>query len=317
MRARKYFIAYDLEGGARNFRFNKTGYPEECDGDLIAIGAAFARYDEDTDEVVLIDSLLIPLFRKLKYTVDGEEREAVVVRQKDVKDKNAVIQGPLMLSPIVEFDYTFPMDLVPEAALRDASIFSQRCWTELWSQHVDVLDEISIPEDDPMFNRNRLTREAAAIDMLNKKRIEWEEIAAKHGCERPIILTDTVGYDIGNLEAMMRAYDPSMSDFMHSAKTGKYVGGPICTHSAQAGLLLCIDPEWWLRSKGKDEPKSWTRRIRELYGLPIPMIPHDHNPANDSYVVACEYCDLLRVALGKYTLNESLVEKAGKKRRIV
>lgn len=322
MKKRVFFISIDIEGSGRYFRFNKSSshYPHATEGDIIGIGACFTHYDEDTDKVELIDSLKIPLFRKCRAGTPPSDH--VLVRLPDTEDEDGdSIAGNLAVVSIQEpFDYYEEITMDEwehndvSSEIRDASVFEQDTWN-FWTNHLDILDQIAIPQESLRFTQCRISRELSAIKLLSEKRKEWETIAAASG-SMPIIVTDTVSYDCGNIENMMHAYTPenfplqfSMTETYEKSGLPKYMGGPVCTHSMQAGVLMIVDPVWWGRKKARHEPKSWTDRLRTLYGIPKPVISHDHNPENDAYTIACEYADIFRISIGKYTLKKELVEK--------
>ena len=54
------------------------------------------------------------------------------------------------------------------------------------------------------------------------------------------------------------------------------------THSILNGVLKVVDPTF-----GKEW--GFTKRIEELFDIPLKRVLHDHNPANDAYCIAFDH----------------------------
>lgn len=157
--------------------------------------------------------------------------------------------------------------------------FEERCWVEFWSKNQDVLKQLEYKGD-----LSYSDRQTEMIVEFQKFREKWENYAKQNNYAYELVSDNNV-YDGGFINHMIMDRIPNCLPIPYSASRdvkGKQTYMAFWeTHSEMRGLLASVDPDY---------TKNWgfMERINQLYSLPSPKKSHDHNPANDAYVIAFE-----------------------------
>jgi len=323
MKKNSWVLAVDIEASGATRTIN--GKPlYDASGSLISVGAVVTKIDEETKEVVLVDSLFIPLFAPIDATKYGGN--LLVHKEGDSYCTPCTYEGVYIDGVSVE-----------TSVVENSTVFEQRCWDEIWCKHPDILKKQAISKT---ASTSREEREAIAIKQLIDFRIKAEQASEKDGAAKVDIVSDCPSFDIGWLDQTLLQYLPEMRPFTYRAfENHKYNGGILCTRSMQKGLLSVIDRQWifsernedkkwmdWLHEEANavkkrreenglteihEEEKipywSLTKRIRYLYHIDAPDVDHDHNPVNDALTIAYEYWHIWGIGMGYYELDSSRV----------
>lgn len=190
------------------------------------------------------------------------------------------------------------------------TIFESRCYQEFWSKHLDKLELLKYTGKlDPA------QREEEMITAFQEFRHKWETFAKDNDYQFELVADNNV-YDGGFINNLIGTYlSSNMAGVSQDPENKEKFYTPLElpipysashdqdtlqqtykafweTHSEQRGLLMVVDPSF---------KKNWgySQRIQELYDVPSPKKPHDHNPANDAYTIAYEQQVLLGIRDGR------------------
>lgn len=167
------------------------------------------------------------------------------------------------------------------------TVFEDRCWNQFWSkpENLKVLETLE-------YNGklSKTARESEIIEEFQNFRRKWERYCQDNHKKLELVCDNNV-YDAAfinlliydNLDALPIPYTADKQEYSAFWET----------HAMQRGFLFAVDPAY---------NSDWNlfKRISELYNIPLPQKQHDHNPANDAYVIAYEHQILQGIKQGKY-----------------
>lgn len=164
--------------------------------------------------------------------------------------------------------------------------FEQKCWDEFWGK-----DEQKVQLADLRYegSLSPLERQKEMINAFQDFRTKWE-LKAEAEQANYYLVTDNAIYDGGFLNDFLMTHT-KLEPMPMTASTQRY-GSLYDIDQMLNGFLMAVDPKWTPRSYGM------TSRIRKLYDIKAPNIPHDHNPANDAHNIAYDFCALMGIKAG-------------------
>ncbi len=171
----------------------------------------------------------------------------------------------------------------------------QRCWDEFWKNHKDVLELLTVENEELTFVQAQKEMTGELLHFLCK----IEKLAKSKGCQYHLV-SDNKSFDIGLVNRMIEThYDenlqiPTSTIYGEDGKR-PYLGHCYETQSMQRAILMREDYEYASKNEW-----GYGARIRELYGIPEPLVKHDHNPVNDAISQLNEYRDMNLIFNGTY-----------------
>lgn len=159
--------------------------------------------------------------------------------------------------------------------------FEQRCWDEFWIKNQESLKKLEYTG-----NLNYKERQFEMISTFQEFRKKWENIAKSNGYELDLV-SDGCVFDSGFINEMIFEHLPEILPIPHSASTQEF--SPFYdTTSEIKGLLSVIDPSF-------KQNWGYSKRLYELYDVPIFDKKHDNNPANDAFTIAVQHQIVLNI----------------------
>ena len=161
------------------------------------------------------------------------------------------------------------------------TIFEQRCYDQFWSKNLDILQKIE-------YKGNLQTKQECEYEMINlfqEFRKKWEKYADDSHYSF-VLVSDNKVYDGGFINDLIFKYLKDILPIPYSALKQEYETF-IETHSMQIGLLFNhgLNVEW-----------GTSKKIIELYNVPLCPIIHNNNPTNDAMTIAWDYLILFCIS---------------------
>jgi hypothetical protein len=160
----------------------------------------------------------------------------------------------------------------------------QKCWDEFWSKNEDTLNKLLHPND----SISSSDIEKQMIISVQEFRKKWETICNNSSHVLHLVSDNNV-YDGGFINQLIFKYTDDMP--IPYKVVDKSYNSFFETHSEQRGFLLAVDHEF-------NSNWGFTKRISDLYNVPVMNKLHDHNPANDAYTIAFDHQVLNNIRSG-------------------
>lgn len=167
--------------------------------------------------------------------------------------------------------------------------FEARCWNEFWSNPKNKAQLETFIYKGPLSFE---ARQKEMIETFQAFRAKWEKKCAEDESLTLLLVSDNNVYDGGFINDMIFKHMDGVLPIPYTASSPQIFGSFFETHSQQKGLLMKLDPSY---------QRNWglSRKINSMFHVPVINREHDHNPANDAYVIACEQQILFGISSGK------------------
>lgn len=179
-----------------------------------------------------------------------------------------------------------------DAYVPNLTKFEPRTWDEFWCKNQNKLDTFNYKG---ILKTNREI-ETWLIGQFQEFRRKFEIIAKKENAEYYLVSDNNI-FDGGFINALINKYTTDGA-LPYSASDNTY-SSFFETHSMQKGLLLALPNEFDVNAKW-----GFTKRISEIYDVPVMEHKHDHSPENDAYTIAYDFNTL--VSIGEGTIRKKV-----------
>jgi hypothetical protein len=158
--------------------------------------------------------------------------------------------------------------------------FEPRCYEQFWSKNQNILEKMLYTGP-----QSKNEREKEMICGFFEFRKKWEQYAETNNMNYYLVSDNNV-FDGGFINELMFKHMSDKLPIPYNASKQEY-DTFYETHSIMKGFLLNqrINKEWNLFEE-----------IAKTINVPKCVVNHDHNPANDAYVIAFEMVCLLNYA---------------------
>lgn len=168
--------------------------------------------------------------------------------------------------------------------------FDKDYMDRFWSKHIATLNSLTYHGSSDVRSR-----QLEMITEFQAFRFKWEEHCEKHNAEL-ILVSDNPLYDGGFLSHMITEHLPDSMPLPYSIKTASYE--TIYDTYTALHVLRNFMARGFLCGGNFDQ--LTTREIAaRLYQLPQRMSLHTHNPADDAYGAAYDYCMTMAIFRGE------------------